>query len=443
MTAVAGAGTHCKFEASDSVSDEVVLLKILDVLKDTLTSDLGDVLSDEAVCEMMETGLSMCCQMRLSGKSLQRATCIPDGSNETISTEMLRRSAEKTMQAMLVSVFKRLHSIPTSVEEAEMRASAAKASTTDGTQTPNEEQQLRMTAPDPTSGSIPAASTSKEDRPTITRTPSFISPSSLLSPSTPVSPKLGGLDLDGDDAYEVRSYGLPSIREILRVLISLLNPHDQQHTDSMRLMALGLLNVAFEIGGRSIGRFPSLRVVVADGLCKYLFQLARSESPVLLATTMRLVSNVFDTMREHLKLQQELFISFLVDRLVRPVGNAAALTRKGEMESELDASTWNVDESANMAIATQKNAHLSTPTSERRSSGSLGQSVGPSSTNTRYQPLPVSESRDLMLEYLVQFARAPDFMTNLWINYDCNVDCEDLFERLVKFFSRVRAPLDR
>lgn len=69
MTAVAGAGTHCKFEASDSVSDEVVLLKILDVLKDTLTSDLRDVLSDEAVCEMMETGLSMCCQMRLSGKS--------------------------------------------------------------------------------------------------------------------------------------------------------------------------------------------------------------------------------------------------------------------------------------------------------------------------------------------------------------------------------------
>jgi brefeldin A-resistance guanine nucleotide exchange factor 1 len=67
MTGVAGAGTHCKFEASDSVSDEVVLLKILDVLRNTLTSDLGDVLSDEAVCEMMETGLSMCCQMRLSG----------------------------------------------------------------------------------------------------------------------------------------------------------------------------------------------------------------------------------------------------------------------------------------------------------------------------------------------------------------------------------------
>ena len=64
---LSSAGTHCKFEASDSVSDEVVLLKILDVLKNTLTSPLGKVLTDEAVCEMMETGLSMCCQMRLSG----------------------------------------------------------------------------------------------------------------------------------------------------------------------------------------------------------------------------------------------------------------------------------------------------------------------------------------------------------------------------------------
>lgn len=75
---------------------------------------------------------------------------------------------------------------------------------------------------------------------------------------------------------ETKPYGLPSIREILRVLISLLNPHDQQHTDSMRLMALGLLNVAFEIGGRSIGRFPVLRSLVADELCKYLFQVGET-----------------------------------------------------------------------------------------------------------------------------------------------------------------------
>lgn len=68
MNALSSAATHCKFEASDAASDELVLLRMLQVLQMAITSECGQVLSDEAVCEMMETGLSMCCQMRLSGK---------------------------------------------------------------------------------------------------------------------------------------------------------------------------------------------------------------------------------------------------------------------------------------------------------------------------------------------------------------------------------------
>lgn len=141
-------------------------------------------------------------------------------------------------------------------------------------------------------------------------------------------------------------------------------------------------------------------------------------------------------MRPHLKLQQELFFSFLIDRLVRPIGNAgtAANGRKGNMESELDANTWNVGD-VSFPSTPMKSAH-SLGGTERRSSGTLSQSSGPSSRQAVNTP--GSEGRDLMLEYLAQYARAPDFMTNLWINYDCNVDCEDLFERLIKFFSRVR-----
>lgn len=129
----------------------------------------------------------------------------------------------------------------------------------------------------------------------------------------------------------------------------------------MRLMALGLLNIAFEVGGRSIGEFPALRMMVADHLCKHLFQvrrlpltcpcprgqaadpslttvqLARSDNPQLLSTSLRVITNVFDTMRPHLKLQQELFLSFLLDRLILP--NAAGI-RKADLESQLDLSTW-------------------------------------------------------------------------------------------------------
>lgn len=69
MQRLAVAATHCKFEASDSVSDEIVLLKILQVLRVALTSGPGNTLSDESVCSMIETGLSMCCQLQLSGMS--------------------------------------------------------------------------------------------------------------------------------------------------------------------------------------------------------------------------------------------------------------------------------------------------------------------------------------------------------------------------------------
>lgn len=41
----------------------------------------------------------------------------------------------------------------------------------------------------------------------------------------------------------------------------------------MRLMALSILNVAFEVGGKSISRFEILRNLVADDFCKYLFQV--------------------------------------------------------------------------------------------------------------------------------------------------------------------------
>jgi brefeldin A-resistance guanine nucleotide exchange factor 1 len=68
MAEVCVAVTHCRFEATDAISDEVVLMKILTVLKTSLHHPLGQQLSDEVICGMMETAFSMCFQMRLSGK---------------------------------------------------------------------------------------------------------------------------------------------------------------------------------------------------------------------------------------------------------------------------------------------------------------------------------------------------------------------------------------
>lgn len=69
LATVSSSVSHCKFEASDSSGDEVVLLRILTVIEDCMCGGWGTRLGDIEVCEMLETVLATCVQMRLSGLS--------------------------------------------------------------------------------------------------------------------------------------------------------------------------------------------------------------------------------------------------------------------------------------------------------------------------------------------------------------------------------------
>lgn len=63
--------THCKFEATDAVSDEVVLGRILKLLRtvvgDAKEEGLRAWVDDRGMCEMVEASLGMCFQGRVSG----------------------------------------------------------------------------------------------------------------------------------------------------------------------------------------------------------------------------------------------------------------------------------------------------------------------------------------------------------------------------------------
>ena len=67
LAELSSAVSHCKFEASDSSGDEVVLLRILTVIEDCMCGNWGPQLGDIEVCEMLETVLATSVQMRLSG----------------------------------------------------------------------------------------------------------------------------------------------------------------------------------------------------------------------------------------------------------------------------------------------------------------------------------------------------------------------------------------
>jgi brefeldin A-resistance guanine nucleotide exchange factor 1 len=209
--------------------------------------------------------------------------------------------------------------------------------------------------------------------------------------------------------------------ELLRVLINVLDPNDQQHTDSTRLVALGILNTAFEEAGTVVAYFPSLKALLVDSGCKFLFQLARSENMSILQATLRTISTIFVTTRKHIKLQQELFLTFTIDRLVTPFPNPNGKgSRKGQYASPRPGTpaTPNSEDGRSDPEKIHANFHTSPKV---------------------HAPPARGEIRDLILETLGQIFNQPSFMVDLYTNYDCDINCENLFEKLIDFLTHVSA----
>ena len=68
VEALSEAVTHARFVGTNPASDEVVLMKILQVLRTLMLSPAGRLLSNESVCEIMQSCFRICFEMRLSGE---------------------------------------------------------------------------------------------------------------------------------------------------------------------------------------------------------------------------------------------------------------------------------------------------------------------------------------------------------------------------------------
>ncbi|XP_053393405.1 Golgi-specific brefeldin A-resistance guanine nucleotide exchange factor 1-like isoform X2 [Mercenaria mercenaria] len=170
-------------------------------------------------------------------------------------------------------------------------------------------------------------------------------------------------------------YGLPCVRELFRFLISLTNPLDRHNTDVMIHMGLSLLTVALETGADHIGHFASLVYLVKDDMCRYLFMLVQSERLSLSSAALRVCFLLFESMRSHLKLQLEMYLTKLCDVI------------------------------------------------------------------TSDHPRITYEVRELALEAIVQLWRIPGLVTELYLNYDCDLYCTNLFEDLTKLLSKNAFPV--
>lgn len=120
-------------------------------------------------------------------------------------------------------------------------------------------------------------------------------------------------DIDAEGGRMHIPYGLPCVRELLRFLISLINPMERQNSEAMIHVGLKLLTVAMETGADVIASVPSLLTLIQDETCRFLFALLNSERISVLAAACRLCFLLFESVRTRLKFQLETYITKLMD----------------------------------------------------------------------------------------------------------------------------------
>ncbi|UNI20375.1 GDP/GTP exchange factor for ARF [Purpureocillium takamizusanense] len=394
MQSLSAAVTHCQFDVSDSAQGEVVLLMILNLMEDMMSGPGGEFLSDESVCDMMGRGLAICSQPRFS--------------------PVLRRTAEASMVRMCQIIFE---------DVKHLEAEAGTGSDDLDHRTQDGLERIRMDEPTTANPVEDLSGDEKEAlRGSREASPGADNPnSSSDQPSTDASTEDGS---DGLDSVDLKPYSLPSVRELFRVLVNFLDPNDRQHTDTMRVMAMRILHVALEVSGPFIARHPALATIAEDRLCCFLFQLVRSDNMAVLQESLIVAGTLLATCRGVLKLQQELFLSYLVACLHPTV----PIPR----EPGIDPSLYSgIPETPKLVKppASQQGSGRSTPVpvKDRQKLGLEGGARKP-------------DARQAMVESVGVLSRMPTFVTELFVNYDCDEDRADMCEDLIGLLSRNALP---
>ncbi|KAJ2785773.1 GDP/GTP exchange factor for ARF [Coemansia javaensis] len=366
--------THCRFEATDSASDEAVLMQILGVLSALVLSAGGRNLTDAAVCEIMETVLSMSCQMRIS--------------------EMLRRAAESTLFTLVTFVFGRLNEIH---------------------------------AQGPADGA----------------------------------------------AGEAGRFGLPAISELYRVLVALVNPRDLQYTDTMRLLALNTLQAALHKACYAMAEFAALREMSLGPLSHSLLLILQRDQPALISPALRVLYLVFTSHRRDAKGHLELFLCQTLGRVMTlpavPRGGSRTPLRLGGGPSSGPA-TPRLDDgkaaaaaaTAGAAAATGSRRGSTASTHARSESDAAGRALAALALESEAAPsyedevelynsaslragirgrLATHETRRQLIEGLHRLLTGDDaLVTDLWINFDCDMQSGNMFDFVLSLVARRAVP---
>ncbi|ONI24408.1 hypothetical protein PRUPE_2G239100 [Prunus persica] len=312
--------TGCRFEVTDPASEEVVLMKILQVLLACMKSKASVILSNQHVCTIVNTCFRIVHQAGTKG-------------------ELLQRIARHTMHELVRCIFSHLPD----VQNTERALS-------NGNNTINREIAGINNEYPSGSRQLENGNVSSEfDSQLLSTNPALNASSGLVESGMDektTGASSGKETVQYDSRLMAEPFGVPCMVEIFNFLCSLLNVVEHigmgprsntiSFDEDVPLFALGLVNSAIELGGSSIQNHPKLLSLVQDELFQNLMQFGLSMSPLILSMVCSIVLNLYHHLRTELKLQLEAFFSCVILRLAQSRYGASYQQQEVAMEAVVD-----------------------------------------------------------------------------------------------------------
>lgn len=458
MENMADAVTHARFVGTDPASDEVVLMKILQVLRTLLLTPVGTHLTNESVCEIMQSCFRICFEMRLS--------------------ELLRKSAEHTLVDMVQLLFTRLPQfkeepksyVGTNMKKLKMRAGGMSDSSKWKKQkrSPRPPRHTTKVLPGselPTPNGATLSSNLTSGMPFID-VPSSISSASSEAASAAVSPCTdSGLELSSqttskEDLTDLEQAGSPresaatepgsneigvsdqldpqegarvekaqsaSVESIPEVLEECTSPTDHSASSSVHDMDyVNPRGVRFTQSSQKEGTalvpygLPCIRE-----LFRFLISLTnphdRHNSEVMIHMGLHLLTVALESAPVA---QCQTLLGLIKDEMCRHLFQLLSVERLNLYAASLRV-CFLLFESMREHLKFQLEMYIK----------KLMEII------TVENPKMPYEMKEMALEAVVQLWRIPSFVTELYINYDCDYYCSNLFEDLTKLLSKNAFPV--
>ncbi|XP_059644350.1 ARF guanine-nucleotide exchange factor GNOM-like [Cornus florida] len=314
--------TSCRFEVTDPASEEVVLMKILQVLLACMKSKASVKLSNQHVCNIINTCFRVVHQASSKG-------------------ELLQRIARHTMHELVRCIFSHLSDID-NTENAVARGGRSYVNKEVGAPSNNLTSEGRPQENGHTSSEYDGLPPSAG----VASTVSTAAVSARMDENiTEVSPQDEGAAQNGEHLM-TEPYGIPCMVEIFHFLCSLLNVMEHievgpisnpiAYDEDVPLFALGLINSAIELGGESIGHHPKLLALIQNELFQNLMRFGFSMSPLIFSTVCSIILNLYCHLRTKLKLQLEAFFSDVLLRIAQSKHGSSYQQQEVAMETLVD-----------------------------------------------------------------------------------------------------------